>query len=96
MHNQRKSALFVGHKPRRVVGMLVYRLKNIWQHGGWRGHDPCNNPSPHPNGLGLVERCGVNGTGALATPQSVAFYHKLLRAVSGPGVSPASHATPAH
>ena len=64
--------------------MLVYRLKNIWQRGGWHGADPCNNPGPplipggHSNGLGLVERCGVNGSGAYATPKTLAFYHALL------------------
>jgi hypothetical protein len=69
---------------KKVVGMLVYRLKNIWQRGGWHGADPCTNPGPpmvpggHSNGLGLVDRCGVNGSGSYATPKTVDFYHTVL------------------
>ena len=68
----------------RVVGMIVYRLKNIWQRGGWHGADPCTNPGPprvpggHSNGLGLVDRCGVNGSGDYATPKTLQFYRNLL------------------
>ena len=57
----------------KVVGLFVYRLKNIWQQAGTSGADVCDNPSG--TGLGLVDRC-ANGTAAM--PRALAFYQALL------------------
>lgn len=66
----------------RVVGLFVYRFKNIWwPNESYNGADPCNDPiAPlgNSNGLGLVDRCGVNATGDYATPKTLRFYQELL------------------
>ena len=58
----------------RVVGMFIYRLKNIWQRSA--DTDACMNP--WQTGLGLVDRCGNASGGGFATPRSVQFYQELL------------------
>lgn len=59
----------------RVLGMAVYRLKNIWR-DTQSGTDVCLN-EPNGNGLGLVDRCGVGATGDYATPLTLSFYQNL-------------------
>ena len=70
----------------RVVGLFLYRLKNLWQGATMAGLDACNNP--WGTGLGLVDRCGIeindNNTaqhnasrlGHYATPKTLAFYQQ--------------------
>ena len=57
-------------EDKRVAGLIVYRLKNLWQKSA--GKDVCKNPSG--TGLGLVDRCGQGGSGGYAMPRSVGFY----------------------
>ena len=58
----------------RVVGLFVYRLKDLWQASDMSRLDACQNP--FGTGLGLVDRCGVGGVGGYATPQALAFYQR--------------------
>lgn len=58
----------------RVVGLFVYRLKNIWQTTDMSQLDACQNP--WGTGLGLVDRCGVGGSGGYATPKTLALYRQ--------------------
>lgn len=46
------------HSFHRVVGLLVYRLSNLWYYLDAKdpASDPCNNPSG--KGFGLMSRCG--------------------------------------
>ena len=55
----------------RVVGLFLYRLKNLWQGSTLKGLDVCNNP--WGTGLGLVDTCA---SGAYATPKTLAYYHQ--------------------
>lgn len=55
----------------RVVGLFIYRLKNLWQGTTMKGLDTCHNP--WGTGLGLVDTCA---SGSYATPKTVAFYHQ--------------------
>jgi|EP01049_Picozoa_sp_SAG25_P007409 hypothetical protein len=58
----------------RVVGLFVYRLKNLWQHSSMAQLDACENP--WQTGLGLVDRCGRDGSGGYATPTTLNFYQR--------------------
>jgi hypothetical protein len=58
----------------RVAGLIVYRLKNLWQQQP--GMDACRNP--YGIGLGVVDRCGVDEQGGYATPTTLAYYQQLL------------------
>jgi len=58
----------------KVVGLFIYRLKDLWQAHGMAQLDACQNP--FGTGLGLVDRCGVGGSGDYATPQTLEFYRK--------------------
>lgn len=60
----------------RVVGLFVYRLKNIWQTTDMSQLDACQNP--WGTGLGLVDRCGVGGSGGYATPKTLALYRQNI------------------
>ena len=64
----------------RVVGLFIYRLKDLW--GGPELDtallDACQNPSG--TGLGLVDRCGAGGSGPYATPDTLAFYRSNVSA----------------
>ena len=57
---------------KRVIGMFVYRLKNLWQRTSMEQLDACANP--WQTGLGLMDRCGQGGRGTWAMPQTVEFY----------------------
>jgi hypothetical protein len=62
---------------------FIYRLKNLWQKTDMTQLDACQNP--WGSGLGLVDRCGVGGSGGYATPQTLHFYqHNVSRALSVP------------
>lgn len=56
----------------RVIGLFVYRLKNLWQRTSMAELSACTNP--WQTGLGLMDRCGKGGSGAWAMPQTVEFY----------------------
>ena len=71
----------------RVAGMAIYRLKNIWRANA-RTTDVCENPTG--NGLGLVDRCGVGGTGDYATPRALAFYQNLSNAAAAAAAAAAA------
>jgi len=69
----------------RVVGMMPYRLKNLWGGAGDEYKNSCDNPSK--TGLGLVDRCGIkqqnnsiNNSMILpyALPKTLLFYKNLL------------------
>ena len=60
----------------RVVGLFVYRLKNLWQTTDMSQLDVCQNP--WGTGLGLVDRCGVGGSGGYATPKTLALYRQNI------------------
>jgi hypothetical protein len=66
----------------RVIGLFVYRLKNIWQTTDMSQLDACQNP--WGTGLGLVDRCGVGGVGGYATPKTLTLYRQnISRALTG-------------
>ena len=66
----------------RVIGLFVYRLKNIWQTTDMSQLDACQNP--WGTGLGLVDRCGVGGVGGYATPKTLTLYRQnVSRALTG-------------
>ena len=58
----------------RVAGFAIYRLKNIWRANA-ETEDVCLNPAG--NGLGLVDRCGINGTGDYAMKQTLQYYQNM-------------------
>jgi hypothetical protein len=58
----------------RVIGLFIYRLKDLWQKADMAQLDACENP--WGMGLGLVDRCGVGGSGGYAMPETLAFYQQ--------------------
>ena len=61
---------------------FIYRLKNLWQRTDMSQLDACQNP--WGTGLGLVDRCGVGGSGGYATPQTLQFYqHNASKTLQG-------------
>lgn len=63
----------------RVIGLFVYRLKNLWQKTSMAELDACQNP--WGTGLGLVDRCGLGGTGDYAMPETLEFYQQNVSRV---------------
>ena len=57
-----------------VVGLFIYRLKDLWQASDMSRLDACRNP--WGTGLGLVDRCGAGGAGGYAMPLTLAFYQE--------------------
>ena len=67
-----------------LCGRFIYRLKNLWQRTDMAHLDVCQNP--WGTGLGLVDRCGIGGSGDYATPQTLDYYKQNVSKTLSPPV----------
>lgn len=68
-----RTHLLWAQSDSRVIGIFIYRLKNLWQKKPMLNFDACKNP--WGTGLGLMDRCGINGEQkGWAMPQTLNYY----------------------